>query len=41
MEVVEVEADRVIADRLDFHDPDMAATGDDRALARAVALDLR
>ena len=41
MQVVEVDADGVIADRLDIQDADMAAAGDDGLLARTVALDLR
>src|SRR5689334_21080936 len=36
--VVELDPDRVIADRLDRHDADMAAAGDQLLLARPVAL---
>ena len=41
VQVIEVDADGVIADRLDTHDADMASPGDDGLLARPVALDLR
>src|SRR5439155_14891917 len=40
VQVVELDADGVVADRLDAHDADMAAAGDDGLLAGAVALHL-
>src|SRR5262249_34780598 len=41
VQVVELDADGVVADRLDAHDADMAAAGDDGLLSGAVALDFR
>ena len=40
VEVVEPDADGVIADRLDLEDADLAASGDDGFFLAAVALDL-
>src|SRR3546814_17984424 len=40
MQVIELQAHGVVADRLDLHDADMAAPGDDLLLARPVALHL-
>src|SRR5439155_7051242 len=39
VQVVELDPDRVIADRLDFEDADMGAFGDDDLLVRPMALD--
>lgn len=41
MEIVELDADGVVADRFDLEDTDVAAAGDDGLLAGRVALDFR